>query len=505
MYTSGISIELIKAVFMESGSYHQMGLRPYTFAAGGNAHNQFLNATDGGVNLEPIAVASVATQILHPHPQHVQQTDIDGGWGEKRFMFMMRFRVYQDSAYGRQTRNDVVVQGMTSHVGVNRDLDSLAPEMRIYFNNITRLEPYVVNTPYGDRTAYRPRESSQIIRNEPQMQMGQTTGSRFTMRPQDIYGTMGLKSLGDLGSEVFDTRNTFSSNQAVMKSNRKNACSPYYLTNIAKSYYYSVPDDYTGIVSADDDVDVYDNYSAARQKSMQLEGTPSTDLFMMALGENYQRMGYITAGELAYKTPNLNDSRFTQVILDKSQGVIRSSIAPTTDAVNYSNHWNGANQETLWSNMMVQSVPALMVDFLITNCSFTVTNRTRDGQIALQFTSAHPFIDEMDIAPMLPRLQERLISEIFQGLSMNNTMDFAVIMEVNMSSDTRVSISIAGGPEEIFIAPSFCDSIYAPVSTFNNNDVFALCNDMSGFIDSIKNDTSAFSNYGFDPNQSMYG
>lgn len=504
MFASNVKIELIEGIFMESGIYQDMGLRPYIFSAGGNAHNQFLEATAGGVNLDPVTVSSVANQILTPSAQTVQQVPIVNGWQRKRFMFMMRFRIYQNSTHGMHVRNDVVVQGHTSHVGVNMASDSLDPDMLLYLNSITRLEPRVINDQWGSRTIYQPKESSQVIFNEPQQQMGQTVGSRHTMRPQDLYGVMGSSALGTHGVNVYDTRMAFSNNQCVTKSNRKNASSPYYLSNVAKSYYYSNPDDYTGVVSAPDDIDLHDAYAGARQKSMELEGPLSTDLFFMALGENYQRMGYITAGELAQLTPNINDPSYTRVILDRSQNMVKSSILPTTDGYNNTTPWGGADTETLWANILIQSVPAIMVDFLITGCAFTITNRTTDGQMALAFSYAQPFIKEQDIGQALPRLEQRIISEVMMGLTRGNSIDFALSMEVSISSDSRIRLSIAGQSEQIYMAPSFCDSLYAPVSTFDSQDIFRLSNDMSGFIDNIKNDTSAFANYSITPTFSQY-
>lgn len=458
---------ITKAIFVETGTYNDMSLRPYQTNLDVNIVNQFQELTDYGRSVTPDNLGSVAGHFLRPSTEPGVAVNIANGWDLPRLRFMIE--IHHPSTAGMAGTRQIVT-GYTDYVGVANN-GAVDQNMRLHFNNVITLRQVQDETPFGTQTRSHVADASHILTGQFQpTAFGQPNQSLFTMRPGDIFGSMAVSFLGD---ETLDTRPSFGEGP-VKKSKRRHGSAPEYVSKVVEAYENTMKDDDA----------VSDDYMRImnRAKGQVSDSPVSADPFLMEINKrtSFSEGGSMTYGELNAMYNTLD--QVAQVILAKS---VVSSGGPQSHQRGSTEYWHGSNTETITATVLSNSVPSIMMDLMLTRVAFMATNRTLGGDYDIRLVDARSFSDGIDLTPYLQRFVARLEVEILRGLSRNNLIDFEITMTVDVLGETHVTVSMAGGPKYDYVTPSFCDALMAPVLTNNNANLAAIGNDIEQLVSNI--------------------
>ena len=454
-----------KLVMMQTGGINDQFARPFNpnLNADNLAHIQ--SVTDGGQIINSAVLSGVAGSILRPSAQHEGLIQIPNGWREQRLRFFMEVELGQDALGG--AANVQVLTGFTDYVGatVNGNID---PNMQLYFNSAITLRRTNISTPNGMVMGTHVVDASQILTGKAEMRMGSQGTVHHAMRPQDVFAVISQGALGD-SMQVNDTRHTFVN--GPMKSNRTNALAPEYLSKTLRAQQ-----------QAEHRVDTYESGDEIANVARGIVQDPNigTDLFFGTLKRHlgFGEGDYITYGALCQLDPNTDNIASVIMVGNGMQQVSAWGVENTA-------HWNGANMETVAATILSQAVPAIMMELMLSEAHLMATNETLNGEYLVTMQHFNGFSDKVDPRPYAARLLERLKVEVLRDLTQNNLIQFRLTMNVKLTGETMISISMNGQPAIDFVCPSFCDSLMAPVITTNKQTLYGLAHDLSSLFTNI--------------------
>lgn len=466
-------VEVVKALFFETGTYNDLTLRPYETNLKGHIVSQFAEATNGGQAIAASTLAGVANQFLRPSAQQQQLVSIQNGWQEPRLRFLIMLD-YQGAMGTVPVRK--ILQGYTSHLGALPS-GAVDPAMTLYFNNVITLRRTQIETPAGISYLWAPSEANHLLRGDYELNFGQQQNVTWLMRPQDVFATMGRAALGS--EDVLDLRVAFA-DSPIRKSRRSNCSAPHYVADVLKGYRKTFD-------FSDHAVDLHDAMATAQ--GLVQENSLTADPFFHDLTtktSNFSQGGSVTYGELMSLFPNFD--HIAAVILSKQ--MLRSSPQPYMNhQAGQTEYWTGSTMETVWASILGQSVPSLMMDLLLTRISFSATNQTITGETVVTPMDHDSFAEDMDMRPYVEHFITRLTTEVLRGLTTNSHMDFSLSMMVDTVGETRISLSLAGAPFVDYVTPSFCDALFSPVLTNNHQHILNVANDLQVLSDQVSNNT----------------
>ena len=464
-------VEVSKALFVETGTYNDMTMRPYETNFDQNLVNQFGELTLGGTSVSPAALSGIANQFLIPSAQAQTNVTIAEGWDTPRLRFILELTYYDGS--GRASMRKIL-QGYTNHVGVAPS-GAIDFNMMLYFNNVVTLRQSTIMTENGSSLRTSVGEASHLIRGDYDMTLGGQPNITWLMRPEDVFSTMGSSALGE--EDILDLRVTFA-NTPVKKSRRSNGSASHYVSDVIKGYRHSVD-------SSNYNVDFADALNKA--SGLVREQPMSGDKFFFDLTNNtasFAQGGSVTYGEMCSLYPEFDN---VAVIIPRKQMV---HSQPQGFMGGYSErgqgeYWTSSNNETVWATVLAQSIPSIMVDGMLTKVTFMATNQTLDGAHSVQMMDAGSFADGLNLVPYVEHFITRLKSEILTGLSNNNHIDYALTASIDVLGDSNIRIRIADGPETDFTSPSFCDALFAPILTNSQSHISKVAYDLQALSDTI--------------------
>lgn len=456
---------LNKAIFAKTGTYNDMVQRPYqTNFSDASLVNSFYESTNQGTNINSSTISGVANQFIKPSAQKFNIQNIEEGWGAPRFRFILD--ITKKDPFGAAGIRKII-QGYTDTaevaIGYHNEVFP-DPNMKLFFNNVISLRETIVNTAYGPRTQTFIAEANHLLRGDLGGHSDFTNPNAcITMTPQDVFYSMQKQSFSgqmDNQMDVVDARNAFSMHQ-VKKSRRQNSSAGHYLSDILNAYSGG-----NGMVSYNDAMDESDGIR--KSIGMVKENAIYQDDFLNLFSNNasgFGDHGNITYGDLNSKFLNLDN--VTKIVLDTTVNKTNKPN-PLMDVHQrgQTQHWQGADTETIWATSLSNSVPSIMMDLMFTKISFLTTNRITNnaaGRFDTKIIWGESFVDNFDISVNFQNFINRLEFEILEGVTRNNLIDFSLEMHVDLVGETKMYISIQGQPAVPFASPSFCDSLMAPV------------------------------------------
>lgn len=421
-------------------------------------------------------MSGIASDFLRPSAQQLGVVSVDNGWSEKRFSFLIEIAYYEFSG---ELSARKILQGYTNHLGATMS-GAMDPQMILYFNNVVTLRNSYIPTEHGQALRTSVGESSQLLRGDYSIPNAfDTPASNLThlMRPQDVFNSMGRQAL--MGNdEYLDTRMMFS-DSPIKKSNRQNNSAPHYVSGVLRGFRD------TGAYA--DQTENMSNVMADAAGTVKDENVSQDRFFheLVTRTSNFTEGGYVTYGELQSVFPEF----------DHVAGVIFTTHTNRTQQpyeqhhVGQTEHWGGSDNETIWSTILTQTLPSLMMPLMLTRVAFVATNQTLNGQLDVRVMDAQTFATGLDLTPYAEKFTQDLTHEVLRGLSQNNGIDFYLQMMTDVTGETRIEISIAGSPIVEFASPSFCDGLYAPVLTNNQLAIDAVAHDIQGLAGSLGTQT----------------
>jgi hypothetical protein len=490
MYQSGVpqQYRITRLEFLETGTYNDVYRRPYQPHLRPDNLGAFQEATQGGANITPSTVAGVAGDIMQPMADvtATDLIDITQGWGAKRFLFMMEI-YYPSGSFNTGAGIRQLISGYTDYMGAEAGITTLTrqqiridPNLKMYVNSVVTLRAVEYNGPTGTYLQETIVDDSQILTGEYEVAQGGfgnlTAPMTTSLRPQDVFHWNQASGFRD--APTIDTRSSFA--QGIKKSRRTNNLAADYLAGVANAYQQTVAGG-TEI----------DNLGSIFQKAAGVVADPmlNKDRFFKLLGDNtmLNMRGFVTYSEVCRLQQGLDDMVDVRY-RDAAREVRRPAVAGD------SQHWRGNNMATVASTILLQGLPAIMNELLLTRVHFMCTNRVSQAMMM-----SDTVINGYDIRPIelvgfqqMPIDQQRwnlfvgkLLNRVLNNVTQYNTIDLAFTMICDLVGDSRVDISIQGGETTSFTVASFADARFTPVMANNYRVLETLANDISQLCQNI--------------------
>lgn len=459
---------IARALLVETGTYNDLTYRPYQTNYSMSSLMEFQEVTQGGRFITPDAIAGVSGKFLKPSGEPEKDSmgrpmivGVDNGWGQSRFRFLLEVVTRNHWGGTRQ-----FVSGYTDHPGANMSGD-INPQMRLYINNVVTMRDVEEVTPTGRSVRSTVADASHILNGEYSPGFGHTGNTPLTMRPEDVFSKMSTLDMTD----VTDCRLNFAG--GVKKSRRSNGSAPNYVSKVLESYRQAHEDD------SQSPADMFGMLDNARGKVVEPTLSGDSFLFTLKRETSFVEGTSVAWGELVGLHPELNRDDITIVQFATGQAGQQLHHQGQTE------HFNGTTLETVACVALAHSVPSLMMDLMLLKIQFGATNRTLNGQYDVYVTGANSFTQGVDLTPYFNSFINRLKSEVLQGLSENNLIDFEFTMVADILGETRISISMNGGPVIDYAFPSFCDALFTPVVTHHDETINQLAFEIQNLASSI--------------------
>lgn len=436
------TMKLVKLIAVETGTYDDAYLRPYSYNVTEQAVNSIANRVyeTGGMSVGAAMLSGGAFQILSPAATPVAPITIANGWGNRRVRFMLEVEV--SLAIG--ATHIYYFQGYTDYNGITKT--AIDPNMEFTINSYLAVNRYITNNNGVPHVMDAPIGNGQLIQNTGGVSSILEPNSARLMRPADIAKGMQssyiASTLGSMGGS-YDGRNVVTSEPKVSK--RSNAVPTNYIATLADNYLNSQRSASMG----------QSNNSILTSLISTTNDTIAGDIPFLRRLANIKGMNG-SCCKFFLKDLLSIDPTFVSRI---KTAVVEGSARQVYNRGN-AQHWGGQDYETVAGFMIVNSVPGLMVDMMLTRVAFIATNKS--GQPIFTMMDAKS-LTTMDITPYVANFRSRFMSEVLNDVTYNNQVMYEIHGDFDLYGDTKLSISLNGGPLTPYVHPSFCDQLASPV------------------------------------------
>ena len=403
----------------------------------------------------------------------VGNANIDNGWAAPRYTFKMivRCQPTETTVYGSTSDiYDLIVTGYSDASGefIVRDITgSTYPNENLVFN-INSIQKISINA------------NANTITNIQNVGVGsvnsfQNDSCNVCVRPSDITsGITGSLVDKDFGGSVYSV-NTRAS-QEPMAFERKDAIGKQYVNKILNAVV-------NGVADANSSYNAYNNLFNSGADQAIIEATSrlrnnilSTDLFIQALQEvnlNPLKESFtikqlksidrtFTSDRIVYANV-IEDNRFA------TDGILNSQ---------YTEHMLGANRETTLVTELHNMLTNLMTEKFVVSMVIRISNNYKPLEsgfgMALQ---PEYFVDGNSVRwsyavaqndPNAPMLLSRALDNavkilIDPLLSSNGNTRYDVVANIDLTTDTSISISLDGREPILYRFPTFGDTCFTPM------------------------------------------
>jgi hypothetical protein len=165
---------------------------------------------------------------------------------------------------------------------------------------------------------------------------------------------------------------------------------------------------------------------------------------------------------------------------DVERVTVVTLLSPTTSSTTHRTgqtaDWGSSDITTSTATILSQSIPSMLMDLALTRVVFKATNRTMNGMPFVTIIDAQGF-SSGDLSQSLQAFTTRLETEILRDISYDNTIDYAIEMNIDLLGETWISLSLNGEPNTDYVTPSFCDALMVPVITSDGMRAVTLASD----------------------------
>lgn len=468
-------IKIGKLLMQETGTYNSMFQRPYVTFLDGVTMDNLLNRLDVAKNglVTGDLLAGISGSMMSPSASPGNEILIPQGWGERRVRFLIE--VYVTTNTG--STYIYYFQGYTSHLGVS-DSGNIDPKMEFHINSflrVTRSTQYAAN---GLVAMDVVTESAHVINGAVQYDF-RDNSDQYTMRPHDVFTGMQSSHLeeaynyhGDEAVGLTDTRLVLTD---PIRSNRENNVPSKFIAKMVTNYNNGVMLNEFG----QSETDIMD-----RCRHMTNETNLSENSFIRSMANI---KGYGNGTDFTFSDLEILDPDVTRVTNYLTVG---ASQARTMNVAGQSAYWNDASRDTVVATMLSNSIPAIMMELMISKIYFRTTNLDSQGMINTVIIDGKS-LTSADIAPYFAKFKLKLEREILPDVSFNNQEMFAIDMSVDLFGDTVLNLSLNGAPNVMYTTPSFCDSLISPIVTNDKTAFYSTVNDFEVLINQLGNVNTA--------------
>ena len=463
-------IRIVRLLVRDTGSYNVQYRRPYITTLDGVKLNVLTECLAGAQSYVPSMLAGVAGEFISLSAETEKTLEIDNGWDTPRMRFMMEIE------YTHQIGTVVteIIQGYTSHVGVSAN-GVFDPNMTFYANSTLQIRTTQTNTPIGNQNYGSVFDNSHIIVNQNYTDI-YSPQTEQRMRPCDVYSAMAVNHLPDAGN--IKNSNTLVTNIPA-KSRRRNNTAESYMADVLENYRKaaeSVSLNGGGHgVGGENDI-----FTEAR--SFSSESLINTDPFLKALSTMRQMPPSNTFrfADLQMLDPNVNSDEVTKVMFMSSTERANAHHNGQTE------YWHGSDLYTQTAAILSNTIPSVMMDNVGMLARFYATNRELGGNITVTVFNFEGFNRNMNMAQFATNFTNSIIHGVLRSITQNNSIDFAIDMDVDLLGETKIKMSLDNGRIVDYSTPSFCDAMMVPVLTGIPNIANTLSRDFEGLFASLR-------------------
>lgn len=475
------SVQIVKLIMQETGTYNQQWRRSFESNLNGQIQNSILETCDRVGHITPGLLTGIANQFIKPSATPEKPISIVNGWDARRFRFFME--VHSKSHMG-----PVLIQyvtGYTDHMGATPN-GALDPNMVFYINTVNTTKSSTRTTPLGTQNVQSMMDSSHLL-YQPDYSGIYGNNTTHKMRPEDVFAGMQNADLHNasldngIDNSFIDTRSHLSSKP--IKAARKYSSSPVYVAGILNSYVQTKRADISGISN----MELFDT-AAAHMACARVNQDP----FIKKLMDSTGKGGMFTFGEISTIDPTIGN----RIIVSPLTPALRATLHTAGQTQN----WQSSDYDTQFATTLSQAVPGYMLDNCLQSVKFRATNDTGQG-ILVHITNYGTLLQGIDPAPFLASFTFAVQKTLLQDLSYNNQISFSVDMSCNLTGDTKIDLSLNGGPFVPYVTPCFCDALMSPLITADFNKFTSLTHDLGLVVDYLGDAKSIGTNVGFVNNQ----
>lgn len=376
------------------------------------------------------------------------------GWDTKRHRYLLEVETTSDIA--TQVH---YVQGYTEYCDLSFS-GLMDNNLKFYINSINTV--YVTHDPVNNIPMIRPYNAYNIITDEANKDKNFESLSPLdgkvleTVRPYDIIRGNYLEAQYSNDGEInlVSAESIISASDFKISSKVNN--NPYkYFTRTLNSFInskinsetsYDVTDVLKGAVSETSEPDMLDNPFL-----LELNGTNGeyNNTFFTLNMLNKVDNSVLNSNKIIYiKNDQLG-------FIQRSNNILNGDNTEST--VN-------ANRITLKATSIAHIVPSIMLDSLLTEVTFSITNKTGEHLIAI-LNAKSLMLDEYNInlIPYIEKFKIKLEGSLCTLLNDGGFTLYQAHVDCSLLGDVSIAISLNGSPDTLYRFPLFADSLYAPV------------------------------------------
>lgn len=460
------NMRITQLVIIETGTYNQQFLRPYTMDVRADTMDLLKNTIQDAPTIASSTLAGISSQFFRPEVAPESQIIIPNGWNQKRFRFFLQVEYEKYDLLHQEN-----ILGYTEYDGISTQTNAIDEQMRFFVNSISTLRTSVIATANGLSQTRTVTGSSQVL-DDNNWQPGRNniynTAPSFHLRPQDLFQVMSTslerESLNLSGGNLIDAR-IMTSNEPVLSRRKNNLGATYTSTMI--NGFLAANNDMMGTVDdisnsamgyVRDDAIIQDAFLS---KLRSLAGT-QTSAF--------------TIRDLMSIDPNVTHVKKI-IHLKPAERATVHQIGQTAD-------WGDVTIETQYATILSQSIPSLMMDLGLVKAIIVSHNSTVNGIPETTLQDIKSFANQNLTVPART-LITNIDHIVVRDISYNNQMQYSFVATVDLMGESVFRISVNGGPFIDYCMPSFADATLTPVTTMNNNRVYDISQQFNTLLSNL--------------------
>lgn len=478
-------IYIARMFIQSSGRYQPQFNRPYVAECDASTLDDLGRRIDQVTRMDPKAkvggslIAGMSTGLIVPSAETHYQLEIPNGWDNERLRFLLE--VHVDTPFGLKV---YFFNGYSEHNGLSSNglSATIDPRMPFHINSfiaVSRMEDYTGTSPTGYNDTIV--ESAHVVNGR--FHSDHSTRPVYGTRPFDLFTGVQSVYLREAyqnfeGSTVIDDR--IDQANSVTKSSRSNSIPSTYLAKVIDTYRSAQT--LADFGNGQDDI-----YNRAIQSSY--ENDPFENDFIRAINNLYGQMGMTS---------------FTIEDLESlDPGCVRDRVKYHEIAQGFPVHqpgdsesWQGSSLDQQAATIIGHGVSALMLDSMLIQMGFTYSNRlVGGGEQALPIEDTIQGITSADMRLYINNFLRRFCEEVMPDVTRNGMIGVDLTVYADLFGDTRIDISIEGGPPVPFIIPQFADALRVPTITTDNNVYNGLITGVEEIISTVSNTGQHLPNY----------
>jgi len=111
------------------------------------------------------------------------------------------------------------------------------------------------------------------------------------------------------------------------------------------------------------------------------------------------------------------------------------------------------------------AVSSLLAKNMLTDVAFSLTNNTLDTSIVMQPYFCLPAVNGVNLISLFEKFKNEFISLISPQLTYQGRLIVNIDVYASITGETKIAVSINGGPSKIYRFPTFADSLYNSLLT----------------------------------------